>query len=98
MASDEMTLALFQTRVRQMLLKFQQMKKENDELYGMVDRSEKEIERLRDELEQKSKEYDTLKMMRMVEVSDGDIEKTKSRLAKLIRDVNKCIAILSEQE
>lgn len=98
MASDEMTLALFQTRVRQMLLKFQQMKKENDELYGMVDRSEKEIERLRDELEQKSKEYDTLKMMKMVEVSDGDIEKTKSRLAELIRDVNKCIAILSEQE
>ena len=98
MASDEMTLALFQTRVRQMLLKFQQMKKENDELYGMVDRSEKEIERLRDELEQKSKEYDTLKMMKMVEVSDGDIDKTKSRLAKLIRDVNKCIAILSEQE
>lgn len=97
MASDEMTLALFQTRVRQMLLKFQQLKKENDELYGMVDRSEKEIERLRDELEQKSKEYDTLKMMKMVEVSDGDIEKTKNRLAKLIRDVNKCIAILSEQ-
>lgn len=98
MASDEMTLALFQTRVRQMLLKFQQLKKENDELYGMVDRSEKEIERLRGELEQKSKEYDTLKMMKMVEVSDGDIEKTKNRLAKLIRDVNKCIAILSEQK
>ena len=98
MASDEMTLALFQTRVRQMLLKFQQFKKENDELYGMVDRSEKEIERLRGELEQKSKEYDTLKMMKMVEVSDGDIEKTKNRLAKLIRDVNKCIAILSEQK
>ena len=98
MASDEMTLALFQTRVRQMLLKFQQFKKEKDELYGMVDRSEKEIERLRGELEQKSKEYDTLKMMKMVEVSDGDIEKTKNRLAKLIRDVNKCIAILSEQK
>lgn len=98
MASDEMTLALFQTRVRQMLLKLQQLKKENDELYGMVDRSEKEIERLRGELEQKSKEYDTLKMMKMVEVSDGDIEKTKNRLAKLIRDVNKCIAILSEQK
>ena len=64
----------------------------------MVDRSEKEIERLRGELEQKSKEYDTLKMMKMVEVSDGDIEKTKNRLAKLIRDVNKCIAILSEQK
>lgn len=98
MASDGQTLALFQTRVRQMLLQFQQLKKENDELYLMVDNNEKEIKRLRAELEQKANEYDTLKMMKMLEVSDADIEVTKNRLAKLIRDVNKCIAILSEQK
>lgn len=97
MASDEQTLALFQTRVRQMLLQFQQLKKENDELYAMVDQNEKDIKDLRDKLEQKCNEYDTLKMMKMLEVSDDDIEVTKARLARLIRDVNKCITILSEQ-
>lgn len=97
MASDEQTLALFQTRVRQMLLQFQQLKKENDELYAMVDQNEKDIKDLRGKLEQKCNEYDTLRMMKMLEVSDDDIEVTKARLARLIRDVNKCITILSEQ-
>ena len=36
MANDEQALALFQTRVRQMILRFDQLRKENDELYAMV--------------------------------------------------------------
>ena len=98
MASDEQTLALFQTRVRQMLLQFMQLKKENEELYAMVDNAEREARELRAELKRKSEEYDTLKMAKMLEVSDADIDASKNRLARLIRDVNRCIAILSEQK
>lgn len=98
MASDEHTLSVFQTRVRQMLLQYQQLKKENEELYAMVDQAERETRGLRAELERKEQEYDTLKMMKMLEVSDNDLDATKNRLARLIRDVNKCITILSEQK
>lgn len=98
MASDEQTLALFQTRVRQMLLQFKQLKKENEELYAMVDKAENEARELRAELKRKTDEYDTLKMTKMLEVSDADMDASKNRLARLIRDVNKCIAILSEQK
>ena len=98
MASDEQTLALFQTRVRQMLLQFKQLKKENEELYAMVDKAENEARELRAELKRKTDEYDTLKMTKMLEVSDADIDASKNRLARLIRGVNKCIAILSEQK
>jgi hypothetical protein len=34
----------------------------------------------------------------MMEISDGDLQGAKDRLAKLIRDVNKCIAILSDEK
>ena len=98
MASDDQTLSVFQTRVRQMLLQYQQLKKENEELYAMVDQAERETRGLRAELERKEQEYETLKMMKMLEVSDNDLDATKNRLARLIRDVNKCIAILSEQK
>ncbi len=47
MTSNEQNLAVFQTRVRQMILRFQQLKKENEELYEMVDRNEKDISVLR---------------------------------------------------
>ena len=37
-------------------------------------------------------------MAKMMEITDGDLESAKQRLAKLIRDVNKCIAIISGEE
>lgn len=98
MDSSEQTLSTFQTRARQLLLRFKQIKKENEELYGMLDNSEKKVRELEAALEQKSKDYDSLKMARMIGISDGDIEKTKERLSKLIRNVNKCIAVLTEQK
>lgn len=98
MTSSEQTLATFQTRARQMVLRYKQLKQENEELYGMVDSRDREIAALKGELEQKSKDYNALKTARMLSVSDGDIEQSKERLAKLIRDVNKCIAVLTEQK
>ncbi|MBO5185726.1 MAG: hypothetical protein J6B91_01560 [Prevotella sp.] len=98
MTPSEQTLTTFQTRVRQMILRFQELKKENEELYAMVDQNEKDIKLLHEKLEQRGNDYDSLKMAKMMEITDGDLEKAKSRLSKLIRDVNKCIAILTEQK
>jgi len=98
MNSSEQTLATFQTRARQLILRYKQLEQENNELYGMIDSNEKEIAGLKAQLAEKSKDYDSLKMARMISISDGDIEATKGRLSKLIREVNKCIAVLTEQE
>lgn len=98
MTSSEQTLTTFQTRVRQMILRFQELKKENEELYQMVAQNEEDINNLRKKLEQKSNDYDSLKMAKMMEITNGDLEQAKNRLAKLVRDVNKCIAILTEQK
>lgn len=98
MTSNEQTLLKFQTRVRQMILRFQELKKENEELYAMLDKSEKDIENLRTQLAQSTNDYSSLKMAKMIEITDGDLENTKARLSKLIREVNKCITILKDQK
>ncbi len=98
MNSKEQNLATFQTRVRQLILRFRQLEKENGELYEMLDKQEKDIEQLKVRLDEKTKEYDSLKMARMISVSSGDIDATKERLSRLIRDVNKCITVLTEQK
>ena len=98
MTTNEQTLSKFQTRVRQMILRFQELKKENEELYAMLDKSEKDIENLRTQLSQSTNDYNSLKMAKMIEITDGDLENTKARLSKLIREVNKCITILKEQK
>ena len=95
MAGNDKILTLFTTRVRQMILQYNELKKENDELYAMVDAKEAEIKRLEASLEQVRKDNESLKMAKMMEICDGDIEAAKRRLSSLIREVNKCITLLS---
>ncbi|MCH5308782.1 MAG: hypothetical protein J1E58_02895 [Prevotella sp.] len=98
MTPNEQTLAVFETRVRQMLLRFQELKEENEDLQACVRKNMQDIQQLKDRLAQADNDYNALKMARIVEITDKDLEGAKARLTKLIRDVNKCIAILSDEE
>ena len=97
MGASEKTINTFATRVRQMILKFEDVKRENEELYAMVEERDAKIKELEDKLTQAKHDYDSLKMAKMMTISDSDMENTKKRIAKLIRDVNKCITLLSDQ-
>ena len=97
MNSNEKTLTTFSTRVRQMILHYAMMKKENNDLYEMVDERDSRIKQLEARLTQAENDYNSLKMAKMIEISDADMNGAKKRLAKLIRDVNKCITLLSEK-
>ena len=98
MTQNEKVLVTLQTRVRQLVLRFQEVKKENADLYAMVDENEKRIKQLEEKLTQMEHDYQSLKMARMMEITDGDLEGAKDRVAKMIRDVNKCIAVLSDEK
>ncbi len=97
MTANEKTLATFETRLRQMILRFQELKRENGELYQMLESNEKTMKQLQEQLAQKQSDYDSLKMAKMIEITDGNLDGAKERLSKLIRDVNKCISILSDE-
>lgn len=97
MEANEKTINTFATRVRQMILAYQQLKSENTELYAMVDERDAKIRQLEQDLDLAKKSYDTLKMAKMLAVSDGDIEQAKRRIARLIRNVDKCMTLLSEK-
>ena len=98
MASNDAYMNVFTTRVRQLILKYQETKKENSELYNMVDERDKKIAELERAVSEKDREYQALKTPKMIEITDGDIESAKNRVAKLIRDVNQCITLLSDKE
>ncbi len=98
MPQNEKILTTFETRVRQMILRFQELKKENEELYDIVAKGEQDLKALQDKLNQTEADYNALKMAKMMEISDGDLQTAKDRIAKLIREVNKCIAVLSDEK
>ena len=97
MKADEKTINTFSTRVRQMILQYKDIKKENLELYAMVDERDSKILDLEERLRQSEATYTSLKMAKMLTITDGDMEGAQKRIAKMIRDVNKCITMLSDK-
>ena len=98
MNPNEKALSTFETCVRQMILRFQELKKENEQLQALVEKNEQDVKALRAQLTQADNDYQSLKMAKMMEITDGDLESAKVRIAKMIREVNKCIAILSDEQ
>ena len=98
MSSNQETILAFETRVRQMILHFKQLKQENSELRAQIEKGKQEIRNLQAKLTQADNDYNSLKMAKMMQITDGDLESAKARVQKMIRNVNKCIAILSDEQ
>ena len=98
MDANEKIIDRFATRVRQMILQYHDVVKENGELYAMVDERDAKISKLEAQVRQLQNDYNSLKMARMLEVSDQDLDMAKKKVNKLIRDVDKCITLLCEQQ
>ena len=98
MSSNQETILAFETRVRQMILHFKQLKKENSELCAEIEKGKQEISDLQAKLTQADNDYNSLKMAKMMQITDGDLDNAKARVQKMIRNVNKCIAILSDEK
>lgn len=84
---EEIILKRFETRTRQLILLYQDLKKENEMLRSTVDCQNKELEKIK-------KEYADLKMARMIDISDLEMKDAKARLNKLIREIDNCMALL----
>ena len=61
MTPNEKTIANFETRIRQLILRFQELKKENQDLYDTIEKTEKDIAELRAKLEQQQNDYQSPK-------------------------------------
>lgn len=98
MEADSKSIDLFTTRVRQMILQYKDLKRQNAALSATVDGLKAQISQLEAQNATLRSEYDSLKLARMVEITDGDMASAQKRIAKLIRDVEKCITLVSERK
>ena len=97
MTAEERTIALFSTRVRQLMLQYKRVVEENEQLRKRLEQVEEEQNALQEQLQGRQEDYDSLMTAKMLQVSEGDMEAAKARLAKLVRSVNRCITLLSEK-
>lgn len=93
-ADEEKTIKTLETRTRQLILKFQQLKEDHEELLTELVAKDSELQEVKQRNKLLEANYATLKMAKMLEVGDTDLAAAKQRINHLVRDVDKCIALL----
>ena len=92
---EEKNLQRLQTRVRQLILAYQTLESERDELKSRMGQSELALKAEQEKYADLTTAYQRLKTARLLCVAGGDVRDTKQRLSRLIREVDKCIALLN---
>lgn len=95
MGNDNTTLTLLALRVRQLILRLKEMREENERLRNELKERDERVKQLTEQVEQARNDSDSLRAARLLAVADGDVEGAKKRLARLIREIDKCITLTS---
>ena len=97
MTEDQIKLvANFEARVRQLMFMCDELKQRNANLEHDLTQEQEKKQSLEEEIKRLNNKYDNLKLVRIISVKQDDFQGAKKRLSKLVREVDKCIALLNE--
>ena len=92
---DKRQLNIFEARFRQLLYQYDLLKQQNESLRRTLLQKEEEIKALQTRCQQSETDYANVKAARIISINDDESHDTKQRLAKLVREIDKCIALLN---
>lgn len=91
---DNQLLLTLEARIRHLMLMYDNLKEENTALKRQLSEEQELKIRVENNFKTLEESYDHLKTAKIISVGDSDLRDTKQRLAKLVREVDKCIALL----
>lgn len=89
-------LAVFDVRVRDLMALCDQQKRKIDGLTHALGLRDEELRQAKRMIEELNTKCDNMLTARIVSVNEGEMRNAKMRLSKLVREVDKCIALLNE--
>ena len=94
--SEKNLLMEFKLKVMQMIARHDLLKQEKHQLLGKIGGLEEIIHQLRGENRLLEQKYENMKLARMLVASEEDNKDAKNRIQKLVREIDKCIALLNQ--
>lgn len=90
-------IQVLETRIRQLILQDRELRKQNAQLWQQVTEDDALISSLREENKALEAQYANLKTARIMQLSDNDTRNAKQRISRMMREVDKCIALLKAE-
>ena len=95
-AEEDALLRTLEARVTQVTLEYKALKDRYAALSRTMEEKDATIAALHSQIDRLQTDYANLKTAKMIDISSEDMKNAKSRLSKLVREVDKCIALLNE--
>lgn len=89
-------LVSFKLKVEHVIAKHESLKQEKNQLQEKIGALELTIKQLHQENQLLEQKYENLKLARMLAASDDENKDAKNRIQKLVREIDKCIALLNK--
>ncbi len=86
---------LLELKLKDVLTKYEFLKKENEVLLQQNGELHYLLEEKEQQLVNQKKQFDTLKVAKTIEGSNEDSRNTKLKINALIREIDKCITLLN---
>ena len=93
---EKKLLNSFETQLRHLIYLHDELKRENAELKKLLDNEKLKNEKVQAQYNELEVSYTNLKTATAISLNGSDVKETKLRLSKLVREVDKCIALLNE--
>ena len=93
---EKKLLNSFETQLRHLIYLHDGLKRENAELKKLLENEKLKNEKVQAQYDELEVSYTNLKTATAISLNGSDVKETKLRLSKLVREVDKCIALLNE--
>lgn len=93
---QQKTLTNFETRVKQLMLLCEKLRKENATFKNQMEDKEQALNEAKEAVRSLTAKYDNLKLAKMLSHGENDVKNAQQRVSRLVREIDRCIALIHE--
>lgn len=95
---DGVVIENFESKLNRLMDAYTRLSAENAALREQLAQQSVELAKVREQYDELTASYTNLKLAKIISVSDSEKGDTQQRLLKLVREVDRCIALLNASE
>ena len=95
---DEFVIENFESKLSRLMEAYTLLSDENTALRDQLSTQSAELKKTREQYSLLEKSYSDLKLAKIISIDEEEFGNTQKRLSKLVREVDKCIALLNASE
>ena len=95
---DGFVIENFESKLNRLMKAYTQLMAENATLREQLNQQSVELIKARKQHTELAESYSNLKLAKIISLGESEIGDTQRRLSKLVREVDKCIALLNVSE